>query len=171
MTYREALSNVRKQAALSQREVAAELYVERSTLSKMELGGRAVSPDVMRRANELFDDPRLLIESQGEVANGAAVPWLNNVDLHRAAVHIKSVEEIEEAMLAIKSGARTLMKQNDQLSEAEKELVKQAIMESIEAITALTHYAAVLCQTYEFSWTGMWRDHRKHLKSKLYIKD
>jgi hypothetical protein len=47
--------------------------------------------------------------------------------------------------------------------------IRTAIIECIEAITALTHYVAVLCKEYAFSWLAMWREHRQKLKDSKYL--
>lgn len=162
-----ALEEVMKRAGETRLKAAKVAHVDNSTIGKVIKGSRKPAKEVMSSTAEHYDDGQLYIAAAGEVTKGAFVPWLNKVDLHRASVHIKTMEEISEAFEAIKSAPIT--KQRQQLSEAELHHIKLLIMECIEAITALTHYVAILCKEYCFSWMGMWKEHRAKLKERKYM--
>lgn len=68
------------------------------------------------------------------------------------------------------SGQAPISKTNEQITDAERHQIKRLLMETVEAITALTHLAAVLCKEYSFSWLGTWKEHRAELKVKKYLK-
>jgi hypothetical protein len=110
----------------------------------------------------------LYLAAQDEVTGGACTPWLDGADLHASTVHLKTFEEITEAEEAMK--AVPITKRKDQLREKDLAAIRTAIVECIEAITALTHYVAVLCKEYTFSWLTMWREHRQKLKESKYLK-
>ncbi|OAB41003.1 hypothetical protein PMSD_00480 [Paenibacillus macquariensis subsp. defensor] len=168
MSIGDVLYEYRTNKGMTQQEFADELSVERSSFTKMENGSRNAPKDFLNRTAIHFDEPRLYLAAQEEVTDGACVPWLDNADLHRAATHYKSMEEVEEALAAMKTAP--IMKRADQLTSADREAIKITIFECVEAITALTHHVAVLCKEYTFSWLGIWKEHRAELKAKKYMK-
>jgi len=143
------------------------VHVDPSLIGKIVKGSRRPSKEIMRETARHYDDGQLYIAAAGEVTGGAFAPWLDNVDLHRASVLFKTVEEMKEVLTA--SGEAPISKTNDQISEEERQQIKLLLMETVEAITALTHLAAVLCKEYSFSWLGTWKEHRAELKTKKYM--
>lgn len=100
----------------------------------------------MRAAVEHYDDSQLFLAAAAEVTGGASAPWLDNVDLHRASVLFKTLEEMREVLDA--SGLAPISKTNEQINDTERQQIKRLLMETVEAITALTHLAAVLCKVF-----------------------
>lgn len=168
MTIGELLHNYRKEQGLTQKEFADQAFIERSSIAKVETGERPAPKGLITQVARSFDDPRLYLAAQEEVTGGAITPWLDNVDLHRASVLFKTVEEMKE-VLALTSEA-PISKTADQLTETDRAVMKRLLMETVEAITALTHFAAVLCKEYSFSWFATWKEHRADLKAKKYMK-
>lgn len=168
MSIGDVLQNYRKQQGMTQEEFADQMLVDRSSIAKVETGKRPATKHLMRQAASAFDDPMLYLAAAEEVTGGASVPYLDGADLHKAVTHYKSLEEGEEALIAMKLAP--IMKRSDQMTEADKAAVKTAIMESVEAITAFTHHVMALCREYGFSWRGVWKEHRAELKAKQYMK-
>lgn len=163
-----ALEEVLKQTGDTLADAGKATHVDGSQIGKIIKGTRKASKPVIKAAVQHYDDGRLYIAAAGEITDGASVPWLNNVDLHRSTVHLKVLEEIGEAEQALMQAPIT--KTKDQLGQKEQQQIKEAIMESIEAITALMHYVTVLCKEYCFSYFGAWQEHRATLKAKKYLK-
>jgi transcriptional regulator with XRE-family HTH domain len=168
MKFGQELALVMDEHGENQQDIAQIASVSNSSISKYTLGTRRIPKDVIRMTAMHYDDPRLFISAQEEVTSGACTPWLNGADLHKSTVMLKTLEELGEAQGAMH--AVPVTKRRDQLSDSDMKQIKIAIMESIEAITALTHYVAVLCKEYSFSWLTMWNDHRKQLKANKYLK-
>ncbi|MFD0682409.1 MULTISPECIES: helix-turn-helix domain-containing protein [unclassified Paenibacillus] len=164
----QTLAKVRSERNEGQGTAARVAYVSQSYISKIEKGERRAPKDVMKSTVEHYDDPQLAVAAANEATGGGWIPWLNNTDLHRANTHLKTLEEIEEAVIALK--AAPITKLRTQMDEHELQLMKTAIRECIEAITALTHHVAILCKEYCFSWMAMWNEHRIKLKASKYIK-
>lgn len=141
--------------------------VSRSTIGKYNKGTRKIPKDVMKSISTHYDEAQLFLTAAYEVTDGAFVPWLNNVDLHRSSTHLKAIEETQEALESFMTISIT--KKPDQINEKERNDIKLSIFEAMEAITALTHHVAVLCKEYGFSYLEMWRQHRQELKGKRYI--
>lgn len=167
MSYGQLLEQVIEQAGESKEQAAMIGRVSPSSIRKYIKGTRKSQKDVMQAMNEHYDDPFLAMASANEVTNNAYIPVLNNVDLHRASTHIKTMEEMREAMNALSEAHIT--KRRDQMSEKELRDMRNVIMECIEAVTALTHHIAVMCKEYCFSWIGLWKEHRQELKGKRYM--
>lgn len=168
MRFGQALEQKMKEQDESQIELAKFLNVSNSLISKIANGSRRPAKDTMRTAVQHYDDPELALAAANEVTAGAFIPWLDNADLHRANVSMKSLEEITEALEAI--GDAPITKRSDQLSPMDREKIRSAIVESIEAMTALYHQVAILCRDYGFSFIGMLKEHRADLKAHNYIK-
>lgn len=162
-----ALEEVLRRTGETRNDVAGIAHVDASQIGKIIKGTRKASSPVMKAASQHYDDGQLYIAAAEEVTDGAAVPWLDNVDLHKSSVHLKVLEEIEEAEEALHQAPIT--KTREQLTQKDMIKIKAAIMESLEAITALMHYVSVLCREYCFSYLGAWREHRSELRSKKYI--
>ena len=163
-----ALEEVLKRTGDTLAQAGKAANVDGSQVGKIIKGSRKASEPVMRAAAQHYDDGQLYIAAAGEVTGGAFAPWLNNVDLHRASVLFKTVEEMKE-VLALTNEA-PISKTTDQLTESDRQIMKRLLMETVEAITALTHFAAVLCKDYSFSWLATWKEHRADLKAKKYMK-
>ncbi len=163
-----ALESALKRAGHTRGEIGRIAHVDASQVGKIIKGSRKASKPVMKAAVEHYDDGQLYLAAAAEVTGGASAPWLDNVDLHRASVLFKTLEEMREVLDA--SGQAPINKTNEQISDAERQQIKRLLMETVEAITALTHLAAVLCKEYSFSWLATWKEHRAELKDKKYLK-
>lgn len=163
-----ALEEVLKRKGETKIQAAKVANIDNSTIGKIIKGSRKPPNDIMQSTAMHYDDGQLYIAAAGEVTGGAFAPWLNNVDLHRASVLIKSIEEVKEVLTM--SGQAPISKTNEQLDESERKQIQRLLMETVEAITALTHLAAVLCKEYSFSWLATWKEHRSMMKSKKYMK-
>lgn len=168
MRFGQVLGEVIQERGETQDIPAEVACVSNSSISKYIRGTRKPPKDVMKNTATHYDEAKLYVAAANEATGEAWVPWLDNADLHRATTHLKTLEEIEEAVSAMRSAPIT--KRSDQLDQNEREMIRRAIIECIEAITALTHHVAILCKEYCFSWMGMWKEHRKKLKVSGYLK-
>ncbi|AIQ17042.1 transcriptional regulator [Paenibacillus sp. FSL H7-0357] len=163
-----ALQDVMKRQGYTLAQVGRAANIDGSQVGKIVKGTRKASEPVMRAAAEHYDDGQLFLAAAAEVTGGAFTPWLDNVDLHRASVLFKTIEEMQEVLDASKQAA--ISKTNEQINETERQQIKRLLMETVEAITALSHLAAAICKEYSFSWLGTWKEHRAELKLKNYVK-
>lgn len=163
-----ALRSALKRAGHTQQQAGSIVHVDASMIGKITNGTRKASKETMKAVVKHYDDPQLVIAAAAEVTGGASVPWLDNADLHPSSAYIKTIEEIREAEQALMR--LPITKSLEQLSEYDRQTVKNSLMEQIEAITALTHNVALLSQKYAFSYAGLWNEHRDELKFKKYMK-
>ncbi|MEK5278607.1 helix-turn-helix transcriptional regulator [Paenibacillus sp. FSL H7-0735] len=164
----EALKEVMQRNGVTLAKVGQVAHVDLSQISKIVRRTRKASKQVMKSTATHYDDAQLLLAAAADVTGGASVPWLDNVDLHPSTTHIKTIEEIQEALQALLT--LPITKSPEQLTDKDRANIKNGLMEQLEAITALTHNAAALCRKYEFSYIALWSEHREELKFKKYMK-
>jgi len=159
-----------KDWAYTQEELAAELGVSRSAISAYKTGRRKIPKDIAAKLVQKLDDGFLAMELAAMATGGAWVRELDgeHVDLHRAAVHAKTQEELCEALDAmqridIATPPRAMSR--ERLKELEETLKQE-----LDAMYALAHHVAVVCREYGFSWTELWREHHRKLKARKYVR-
>lgn len=155
----------RKEIGLTQEAFGKRVNLSRSMVADIETGRRKMPRDVIRKAVETLDCGFYAMEAAQEVLGEVWISRLDNVDLHRSAVREKVLEELEEALKEI-SAVRSA-----DLPEPEKrDDLKEVMLESIDAIVCLAHFVAVYCKEYGLSWTDVWREHRRKLEQRGYIR-
>lgn len=170
MSLATSLERAMKEWAYTQEELAAELGVSRSAISAYKTGRRKIPKDIAAKLVQKLDDGFLAMELAAMATGGAWVRELDgeHVDLHRAAVHAKTLEELREAIDAIRRvcvAAPPRAMPSEKLRELE-----EALIQTIDAIVAASHYVAVICREYGFSWTELWRSHYRKLKARKYVR-
>ncbi|KGE17602.1 helix-turn-helix transcriptional regulator [Paenibacillus wynnii] len=166
--FTEALQEVMKRKGDSLAKAGRAAHVDGSQIGKIIKGTRKASKPVIQATVQHYDDGQLFLAAAAEVTGGASVPWLDRADLHPSSAYIKTLEEIREAERALLG--LPITKTLEQLSSTDRQIIRDGLMEQIEAITALTHNVAVLCRKYDFSYIGLWKEHRAELKAKKYMK-
>ncbi|ASA21998.1 transcriptional regulator [Paenibacillus donghaensis] len=163
-----ALEEALKRTGDTREKAGKAIHADASLVGKIAKGSRKATNPVMQAAAEHYDDGQLFLAAAAEVTGGAFVPWLDAADLHRSTTTLKTLEEIEEVEEALQRAPIT--KRPDQLSPSDRESIKTAIMEQIEAVTALVHNITALCRAYGFSFSGMFKAHREEMREKKYMK-
>lgn len=153
----------------SQQRWSNEIGVSREAISAYETERARLPEDVAQKVTERCNDPFLGLEAAAEYT-GWGPKKLNgdSVDLHRCAVAMKTEEELREALQAITNVQ--LSSRPSSLQAYEQQALEKAILECIDAITALTHYVAVICKEYGFSWVNMWTKHKVKLVARGFLK-
>jgi transcriptional regulator with XRE-family HTH domain len=154
----------------SQLQLSMELNVSRESVSAYETERAKLPVDVSQKLMEKYDHPFYAMAVASEYTAGAWVGKLNgdNIDLHRASVRSKTKEELNEALEAIMGVC--LANPPKGMKEHQKREYEAALMQAMDAIVALTHYVAIACKEYGFSWLKLWRSHRAKLKAAGYVK-
>lgn len=153
----------------TQQQLAMELNVSREMISKIENGRASIPTDISLGLMKKGDHPRLAMAIRNQYTKTGPV-WLNgpNVDLHHASVKEKTIEEMEEAINAIRNFnfARSLKS----ISHWEHQEVHNVLEETVEAITALEHLVVVLCENLNISYTETWNKHYTQLRAKGWLQ-
>ncbi|WP_026678183.1 helix-turn-helix domain-containing protein [Fictibacillus gelatini] len=170
MAVGKVIKALRREQDLSQLQLSFDLNVSRESISAYETERAKVPQDISRSLMEKFDNPFYAMEVAHDYTGGSWVSKLDGeaVDLHRSTVKDKTLEELDEALESIR-GVRLATKPK-YIQEHEKHQLEEAIIQAIDAIIALTHFVAIICIEYGFSWLKMWKKQHAKLRSKGYIK-
>lgn len=153
----------------TQEQMASQLNTSRELVSKYENGRSKIQPDISRVMMKMNDYPPFAIALRNEYTGTGAV-WLDgpNVDLHHASVKEKAIEEMEEALTALRdfNFARPLKS----ISSWEHPEIHRVLGETVDAITALETAVAIICKGLDISFTDTWQTHYTKLQSKGYVQ-
>lgn len=144
--------------------------VTREAISKYETGRVPLPPDVSRTLTKKYNDSRFTMTVQQEYT-GTGPKWLDgpNVDLHRSAVKEKTLEEIQELLAAM--GSISFATPLGNLKPFEFQNVEALLEEAVEAMTALSHFVAVVCKESGISPTAIWDKHYLSLERAGFISN
>lgn len=152
----------------TQQKVATGLNISREALSSYETGRAKVPQDVSQNLMSKFQDPWFAFAIRNEYTKTGPVR-LNgpNFDGHRSAVREKTIEEVKEVLSTLEAFSFAKPLQN--ISEWERPKAKLLAEHIIEAVTALEHTLAVLCDEAGLSYNEEWQEHYTQLKVKGYL--
>lgn len=172
MGYGTAVREARATYGRTQNDLARSVHMSDSMLSDIERGKRMPAPDVMRSLLSELDDPRLLMETGLAATGGLGSPYLNNVDRHRMTMAAKVREELQEVIECFDRVQTILISVRDPegLDEDQVALIKETVIEMIEAETALKNTIAEYCIFYRISTRGMYREHYQKLIRCGYLR-
>lgn len=170
MALGERMREARDAAEMTQLEFGFEVNMSRSAIGMIEIEERKLPKEVSRKAVEVLDDGFFSMAAAEEAVGHSWVPKLDGeyVDLHRSSVAKKAEEELNEALEAI--GRMCLVNHPKSMDKHGRAELREALLQVVDAIVALSTYAAVICREYSLSWVKLWRDHRKKLKERGYVK-
>lgn len=166
-----ALRGARLNRNYTQEAVGSIGFCSGKLISAIERGERQVSVDVLEKVTKELDDPRLYMQAASEVTGGVfAVNWLDgdSIDLHRASVKEKLIEELSEAIRAI--NIVKVYENPKHMKPEQRELAKKSIQECIDVYDCVAHYIAVMCDELGISIKDMFEEHKKKLIERDYLK-
>ncbi|MGR6115750.1 helix-turn-helix transcriptional regulator [Aeribacillus composti] len=164
-----AVKQARKDANMTQQQLAFEIFESRESVSHQENDRYRVQPNISKYFAEKHNNPWVALEAAAEYTGWGPTKLDGEfVDLHRSSVTMKTREELTEALEAIESVC--VANHPKSIRDFDKQHLEEALLQAIDAIVALTQYVAVICKDYGFSWIKMWSKHRMKLKSRGYVK-
>lgn len=166
-----ALKDARAEIGVTQQQLSFDIYESREAVSQQENGRYRVQPNITKYYTEKHNNPWVAMEAVAEYT-GCGVVKLDGdaADLHRTTVLLKTKEELEEALEAILAASKKIAVNPKTVGNMEKEVIEKSLNECTDAITALTHYVAVLCKEYGISWSKVWTQHKVKLIQRRFIK-
>jgi transcriptional regulator with XRE-family HTH domain len=160
----EELARARKRQGITQVELANELPLSRESIAKIELGSRRLQDDMRRPIAQQIDDEEYYFKTWGDAAGEVSIPFLNGeyIDHHPASMAFLVQKETNEAteQLTRVCWAKPVHTQN----ESEREEVKKAVFEILDAVASMMNLVAVICKEYDFSMKRLFKDWRVTLK-------
>jgi len=167
-----ALREVRENNGWARKVVAYMVKASESLVNEWENGRRRITDAFKPVLARKVDDGQLYMALARDATGGpCAAPWLDNIDGHRLACALKTIEELEEATAAIKRILPLLVCHPERMSDTGKDIVKEAMMEIIESTTAGENTCARLARLYGISLAELWDQHQAELIEKGYLKE
>ncbi|GAA0313585.1 hypothetical protein GCM10008967_00080 [Bacillus carboniphilus] len=170
MAIGEEIGNARKRQGLTQEELSMKLPISRESISKYEKGGRSVPKDMRKHIAEGIDDTELYFATWNEAAGVVSIPFFNgeHIDQHPASMKHLVQFETNEALEQLER--LSWVKPIHTRTDREKEEVKQAIVEVLDAAASMINLVAVLCREHKFSMKQIFKAWRSSLKVRRYSK-
>ena len=166
-----ALKNGRKETDQTQLQLSMKLFKSREAVKSEENGDYRVQPDTARYFTEKHNNPWIALEAAAEYTNWGVVKLDGDaVDLHRTTVSLKTKEELEEALEAVLHASKKLTVNPHAADQIDIDVIEKSLHECVDAITALTHYVAVVCKEYKIPWIKLWTQHKVKLIQRRLIK-
>jgi len=148
----EILQAIREEMAvrkMSQVQLAAKIGVDPSTVSKYFSGDIVISPEVLRRITNALGSLRLRQMYANIVQVGIAPQeYLGNVDLTPAVVQFSLMEELGEALAALKGVRLINRRAPGSLPRDIQELLKYAIDQLLDVKAGVEHFLITCRDTY-----------------------
>lgn len=164
------LREVREERGWTRKVIASLLHVSESLINEWEHGRRRITDAVRSAMARKIDHGKLYMALAREATGGPMVaPWLTNIDEHRVACTMKLREELIEAVEAIEKAIPILIRPIRTTTIEDIEIIKAAILESIEAITAAENTMSRLAKEYGLSLAELWDKHEEELIQKGYL--
>ncbi|MBO1514306.1 XRE family transcriptional regulator [Metabacillus bambusae] len=166
------VKSAREEIGSTQLEITFDDYFgSRESISQQENGRYQVQPELTKYYAEKHNNPFPAIQAAHEYTSWG-IAKLNGeaVDLHRTSVSLKTKEELKEALEAVSEANKKITVNPQSIDQRDIKAIETAIQECIDAITALTHYVAVLCKEYGISWMKMWTQHKLKLIQRRFVK-
>lgn len=163
-----ALKFTRTIKGLKQNELAAGYTQQMYSL--IENGQRELAPEMAAPIASKIDDPQLHSAIQRQFTGGVGAAWLDGeyASDDVSSVAIKSIEELEEAIDAIK---RIPFFRNPQsLDSKERQKIYSEMLQIHDAWVALYNLNGRMCRTYGFSMIKLCEEHDRKLQSRRYVR-
>lgn len=170
MTFGSVMKEERKRRGLSRREAAAAMHIAESTLRAYESGRRQVPDDVACCAIRVLRSPRLQAQRCYECpANLMTPPWLDQVDCHPQVVRDKVLEELEEALTAVRDLALVNKRGPEDLTREDRDKLQRVIEEMLDLYPALMMWFAVLETDFGYDHEALAREMYRKLRNRGYV--
>lgn len=169
-----ALREVREDMGWARRVIASMVHVSESLVNEWEHGRRTISDSLKRVLARKLNSGKLCMALKREATGGVmAAPYLDgeNMDNHRLVCIDRTIEEMEEAVAALKSLQPIFRLPPGRISDDQrKQIEEKATMEVIEADTAAENLLARMTGDYRLSLPELYDQHQAELIEKGYLE-
>lgn len=170
MAIGEKMATARKRQGLTQEDVSTMINYSRESVAKYETGNRKVPKHLYSTVTQTIDDPEFYFETWGETTGYVSIPFFNgdHVDHHPASMRHLVQAETNEALAHIEQVC--WHKPVHSRTAEEREEIKSAILEVLDAAASMINLVAILCREYNFSMKDIFRAWQVTLKARKYKK-
>lgn len=153
----------------TQQQIAMGLNVTRESVSAYENGRARLPQDIAQKMMEKKANPWFALAIRNEYTKTGPIR-LNgpNFDGHRSAIREKTIEELKEVTGTLEAFSFAKPLQN--ISDWERPKVDVLAEHIVEAVTALEHTLAVLCEEAGLCYNEVWKRHYVELQAKGYVQ-
>ncbi|PGW38357.1 transcriptional regulator [Bacillus cereus] len=168
MSIGKEVAMARKRKGITQEQLSLEIPVSRESLAKYETEKRRIPKDLRKCITEGIDDPQLFFKMWSEAAGHVSIPFFNGeyIDLHPTSMRYMVQHETNEALKQLDT--LCWFKPSQVWSEHEKESMKKAMHEILNATGSMMSLVAVLCDQYGFSMTDIFKYWKVSLRARKY---
>lgn len=165
-----AVREVRTKRGIRQDDIARLAHVHRTYISHVENGRIPDNPEVLRTLAKSLDCAWLHKALHEALASCVFVHRKLNggsVDLHRSSVKAKTLEELEEAIDALR-GFDAVNKPGDVTDEQREQLIEGLMMQLLGAENAIETLVSVVCEEYGISVSEVYERFNERMQAKGY---
>ncbi|MFJ7761901.1 helix-turn-helix transcriptional regulator [Bacillus toyonensis] len=168
MSIGKEVAMARKRKGITQEQLSLEIPVSRESLAKYETEKRQIPKDLRKCITEGIDDPQLFFKMWSEATGHVSIPFFNgeHIDLHPTSMRYMVQQETNEALKQLDT--LCWFKSSQAWSENEKEAMKKAMHEILDATGSMMSLVAVLCDQYGFSMTDIFKYWKVSLRARKY---
>ena len=170
MNIGKSLKEMRGRKELSQENVANDLFLDQTLISKIEKGKRTATEDFARRSVSLYSDAQYGFEVARETATDYITPLATAnraIEWHRLALEEVFINQASEAITHFEEVS--LVKNPDYVEEHEVEALKQGVKELLDVQAIINSFLTVLEQEYPVSIKECMRNRIPTWKAKGWI--
>ncbi|GGE58385.1 helix-turn-helix transcriptional regulator [Priestia taiwanensis] len=162
------IAMARKRKGYTQETLSVGIPTSRESLAKYETESRVLPKDLHKHISEKMDDPQLFFHIWREAAGTVSIPLLNgeHVDHHPSSMMYMVQKETGEALEHLESIC--WFKPANAWSDREKDEMKQAMHEVLDATASMMNLVAILCDRYGFSMNDIFKYWQVSLKARKY---
>ncbi|TFJ93150.1 helix-turn-helix domain-containing protein [Lentibacillus salicampi] len=171
MNIGKSLKDMRERNGLSQKNVADNLYLDQTMVSKVELGKRVVSEGLAKSSVNSYNDAQYGFEVAREIAQYYITPLIiegKAVECHRLTLKEMFKHEVAEAIDLFDE--ISLIKPPKHINQQERTQVSEGIKELLDVQAVTNSFIVRLEQEYDISVRDCMRDRVTKWKSEELIK-
>jgi transcriptional regulator with XRE-family HTH domain len=162
----EAMAAARKRQGMTQLDLSQEVNYSREAIAKYEAGTRTLPREMYAKVTQKIDDPEFYFETWGITTGHVSIPYFDgeHVDQHPASMGYLVKQETEEALEHLRQicWAKPARVHN----EEDRENVKRAMLEVLDAAASMVNLVAVLCKEHRLSMKDVFRAWQVSLKTR-----
>lgn len=152
MNIGKSLKDMRKRQELSQSNVADDLFMDQTMVSKIEKNKRSASEEFARQSTSVYADAQYGFEVARETAGDYITPLTTAnkaIEWHRLALEEVFIREAIEAVKHFENVS--LVKHPDFVDEKELQEIQEGVKELLDVQTTINSFLARLEQIYPIS--------------------
>lgn len=170
MNFGQIVAEARSRKEYSKEKLARTVNYSISTWDKWERGERNIPQHMLPIIADTLDDVELYFATWKKATGDVSLPFLDGeyVDQHPTAMMFRVQKETKEAIDQLETICWS--KPFHTVDDREKEELKKALFEILDAAASMVSLAAVICREHRFSMKKIFQEWRLMLKARRLTK-